>query len=159
LPSVENSTTVHVADLPTLAGKDLGKSRWIEITQDHITQFAELTGDRQWIHVDPERARTGPFGSTVAHGFFTVSLSSGLIFELLTVEGTTQILNYGLNRVRFPAPNPVGSRVRMSASCIAVDEVAGGYQTTFALTFEREGQAKPVAVAELLFRYYGPDAS
>jgi acyl dehydratase len=152
--SDENTTTVAVADLPTLAGKHLGHSRWVEITQRHIDTFADLTGDDQWIHVDPERAAFGPFGATVAHGFFTVSLSTVLLYELLDVEGATQILNYGLNRVRFPSPTPVGSRVRMSVTCTGVDEVSGGYQVTFALLFNRDGQEKPVCVAELLFRYY-----
>jgi acyl dehydratase len=151
------ATTVTVQSLPGLAGKDLGRSRWVEITQEQIDVFARLTGDEQWIHVDPERARSGPFGATVAHGFFTLSLSTGLLYELLHVEGASQILNYGLNRVRFPAPNPVGSRIRMALTCTAVDEVTGGYQVTFGLLFEREGQVKPVCVAELLFRYYLPE--
>jgi acyl dehydratase len=151
------ATTVSVESLPTLAGKHLGYSRWVEITQDQIDRFADLTGDRQWIHVDPARAATGPFGTTVAHGFFTMSLSSMLLFELVNVEGAAQVLNYGLNRVRFPAPNPVGGRIRMALACTDVAEVAGGYQVTFALTFEREGRQKPVCVAELLFRYYPPE--
>jgi acyl dehydratase len=151
-------TTVSVASLPTLAGKDLGQSRWVDITQDQIDQFANLTGDRQWIHVDPDRAAKGPFGTTVAHGFFTVSLSTVLLYEMVNVEGAAQILNYGLNRVRFPAPNPVGSRIRMAVTCNSVDEVAGGYQVAYGLTFERDGQAKPVCAAELLFRYYLPEA-
>jgi acyl dehydratase len=147
---------VHVTDLPTLKGKDIGHSRWVEITQDQISTFARLTGDEQWIHVDAERAAEGPFGSTIAHGFFALSLSTGFVYELLEVSGTTQILNYGLNRVRFTAPTPVGSRVRMGLKVTDVAEVAGGYQVTFGLTFEREGQEKPVCVAELLFRYYAP---
>jgi acyl dehydratase len=157
--SSSDATTVAVESLPTLAGKHLGYSRWVEITQDQITRFAELTGDEQWIHVDPERAAKGPFGSTVAHGFFTVSLSSKLLFEMVNVEGAAQILNYGLNRVRFPSPNPVDSRIRMAVAVNGVDEVSGGYQVTYGLTFEREGQEKPVAVAELLFRYYLPEKS
>ena len=152
-------TTVSVASLPTLTGKHLGQSRWLDITQDQIDQFADLTGDRQWILVDPERAAKGPFGATVAHGFFTVSLSTLLLYEMVNVEGAAQILNYGLNRVRFPSTNPAGSRIRMNVSVPSVEEVSGGYQTTFALTFEREGQDKPVCVAELLFRYYGPEES
>jgi acyl dehydratase len=153
----DQTTTVHVSDLPTLAGKDLGTSRWVEITQDHIDKFADLTGDRQWIHIDTERAKSSPYGTTLAHGFFTLSLSTVLLYELLEVEGTTSILNYGLNGVRFPSTNPAGSRVRMKVSVPTVEEVRGGYQITFALTFEREGQDKPVCVAELLFRYYGPE--
>ena len=153
-----SSTAVDVRELPSLAGKHLGHSRWLDVDQDQIDRFADLTGDRQWIHVDPQRASTGPFGATVAHGFFTLSLSTMLLYELVQVEGASQILNYGLNRVRFPSPNPVGSRIRMGVSCVDVAEVAGGYQVTFALTFEREGQQKPVCVAELLFRYYLPEA-
>ncbi len=150
-------TTVPVESLPTLAGEQLGHSRWVDITQDQIDRFADLTGDRQWIHVDPDRAAKGPFGTTVAHGFFTVSLSTVLLYEMVNVEGAAQILNYGLNRVRFPAPNPVGSRIRMAVICNSVDEVAGGYQVSYGLTFERDGQDKPVCAAELLFRYYLPE--
>jgi acyl dehydratase len=147
---------VEVTALPSLKGRDLGSSRWVEITQEQVSTFADLTGDDQWIHVDTERAKAGPFGTTIAHGFFVLSRSTGLLYELLEVRGTTQILNYGLNRVRFTAPTPVGSRIRMGLKVTDVAEVAGGYQVTFALTFEREGQEKPVCVAELLFRYYGP---
>ena len=159
MSSPNEPTTVPVESLPSLAGKDLGVSRWVEVTQEQIDQFAKLTGDEQWIHVDPERARSGPFGATLAHGFFTLSRSTGLLYELLHVEGASQILNYGLNRVRFPLTNPVGSRNRMALTCAAVDEVTGGYQVTFGLTWEREGQDKPVCVAELLFRYYLPEGS
>jgi len=150
---------VDVTELPTLKGRDLGSSRWWEVTQEHISTFAELTGDEQWIHVDTERARTGPFGTTIAHGFFVLSRSTGLLYELLEVRNATQILNYGLNRVRFTAPTPVGSRLRMGLKVTDVAEVAGGYQVTFGLTFERDGQQKPACVAELVFRYYGPEAS
>jgi acyl dehydratase len=106
--------------------------------------------------VDTERAQAGPFGTTIAHGFFVLSCSTGLLYELFEVRGGSQILNYGLNRVRFTAPTPVGSRIRMGLTVADVAEVSGGYQLTFTLTFEREGQEKPVCVAELLFRYYGP---
>jgi acyl dehydratase len=154
-----DTTTVSVAELPRLAGKHLGHSRWIDITQEQIDAFADLTGDRQWIHIDTERAAAGPFGSTIAHGFFILSLSTGLLYELLEVADASQILNYGLNKVRFTAPTPSGSRVRMGLAVIDVTEVGDAYQTAFGLTFEREGQPKPVCVAELLFRYYRPDAS
>jgi acyl dehydratase len=147
---------VDVTELPSLKGRDLGSSRWVEITQEQVSTFAALTGDDQWIHVDAERAKAGPFGTTIAHGFFVLSCSTGLLYELLEVRGTAQILNYGLNRVRFTAPTPVGSRIRMGLKVTDVGEVAAGYQVTFGLTFEREGQQKPVCVAELLFRYYGP---
>jgi acyl dehydratase len=105
-----------VAGLRERAGSSLGTSRWVTIDQEMVTAFANLSGDQQWIHVDPERARTGPFGATVAHGFFTLSLSTDLLWDIFTVDGFSVILNYGLNRVRFPAPTPVGSRVRMHAS-------------------------------------------
>jgi len=150
---------VHVTELPSLKGKDFGSSRWIQITQDDIDTFARLTGDEQWIHVDPDRAKQSPLGSTIAHGFFVLSRSTGLLYELINVQGTTQILNYGLNRVRFTAMTPVDSRIRLNLRIADVAEVAGGYQVTFGLTFEREGQEKPVCVAELLFRYYGPESS
>jgi len=153
------TTTVNVSDLPGIAGRDLGNSRWQDVTQQDIDTFAKLTGDEQWIHVDVERARSTPIGSTIAHGFFILSRSSKLLFELIDVEGATQILNYGLNRVRFTAMTSVNSRVRMNAKVNSVEEVKGGYQVTFGLTFEREGHEKPVCVAELLFRYYGPSAS
>jgi acyl dehydratase len=153
LSDIQHGTAVAVDELPNLAGKDLGVSRWVDISQEDIDRFAELTGDRQWIHIDPERARSSAFGSTVAHGFFTVSLSTVLVYELLDVKDAGQILNYGLNRVRFPAPTPAGSRVRMSARVASVDAVSGGYQVVYGLTFEREGGTKPVCVADLIFRY------
>jgi acyl dehydratase len=109
--------------------------------------------------VDTERAKAGPFGTTIAHGFLVLSCSTGLVYELLEVRNATQILNYGLNRVRFTAPTPVGSRLRMGLKVTDVAEVAGGYQVTFGLTFDRDAQQKPVCVAELVFRYYGPEAS
>jgi acyl dehydratase len=147
---------VDVTELPTLKGRDIGSSRWMTVTQEQINTFATLTGDEQWIHVDEERAKSSPNGTTIAHGFFVLSCSTGLLYELLEVRNTTQILNYGLNRVRFTAPTPVNSRIRMGLKVTDVAEVAGGYQVTFGLTFEREGQEKPVCVAELLFRYYAP---
>jgi acyl dehydratase len=149
---------VDVTELPALKGRDLGSSRWVEVTQEQVSTFATLTGDEQWIHVDTDRAKDGPFGTTIAHGFFVLSRSTGFLYELLEVRGGSQILNYGLNRVRFTAPTPVGSRIRMALKVTDVAEVAGGYQVTFGLTFEREGQEKPVCVAELLFRYYGPSS-
>jgi len=145
---------VKVDELPTLAGKRLGESDWQEITQDRVNRFADATGDHQWIHVDPSRAAQGPFGTTIAHGYLTLSMASGLIFDIVQVDGAASIVNYGTNKVRFPAPVPVGSRVRLVAQCTDVTEVTGGYQATLGLTFEREGADKPVCVAEILFRYY-----
>jgi acyl dehydratase len=151
LPS---NTSVKVDELPTLAGKRLGESDWQEITQERINQFADATGDHQWIHVDPQRAASGPFGTTIAHGYLTLSMASGLLFEILQVDGAAQIVNYGVGKVRFPAPVPVGSRIRLVAECTDVSDVKGGYQATLGLTFERDGGTKPVCVAEILFRYY-----
>ena len=145
--------------LESRVGQTVGVSDWKTVEQDEINTFARLTGDEQWIHVDAERAAAGPFGSTIAHGFFVLSCSTGLLYELLEVRNATQILNYGLNRVRFTAPTPVHSRMRMGLRVTDVAEVSGGYQVTFALTFEREGHEKPVCVAELLFRYYRPEAA
>ena len=146
---------VDVTELPTLKGRDIGTSRWMTVTQDQISTFATLTGDEQWIHVDEERAKAGPFGSTIAHGFFVLSCSTGLLYELLEVRGATQILNYGLNRVRFPAPARVGGRLRMGLEVKATERVGDSVQVLYGATFEVEGQPKPVCVAEVIFRYYG----
>jgi acyl dehydratase len=143
-----------VAGLRERAGSSLGTSRWVTIDQEMVTTFAYLSGDRQWIHIDPERARQGPFGTTVAHGFFTLSLSTALLEDIFTVEGVSMILNYGLNRVRFPAPTPVGSRTRMHASLAEVTDVAGGVQVVYHLEYEIDGKPKPNVVADLVFRYY-----
>ena len=134
-------------------GEVFGPSSWIEIPQDRINAFAEATDDHQWIHVDPARAANGPFGSTIAHGYLTLSLLPVASYEVIPREGRMSI-NYGLNRVRFPAPVPVGSRVRASFEVASVDEVDGGAQVTMTATVEREGGSKPVCVAEVVFRYY-----
>jgi acyl dehydratase len=143
-----------VTGLRERLGSSLGVSRWITVDQGMITAFADLTGDRQWIHVDPERASQGPFGVTVAHGFLTLSLSTDLLDDIFTVEDVTTILNYGLNRVRFPAPLPVGSRTRMGVSLAEVLEITGGIQVVYQLEYEIEGRGKPCCVADLVFRYY-----
>ena len=146
---------VHgVAGLQERAGSSLGTSRWVTVDQEMVTAFADHTGDRQWIHVDPERASQGPFGATVVHGFFTLSLSTGLLWEIFTVDDVSMILNYGLNRVRFPAPLPVGSRIRMHVSLPEVREIADGIQVVYHLEYETEGKEKPCCVADLVFRYY-----
>jgi acyl dehydratase len=135
----------------TEVGAEYGPTGWLEITQERIDAFAGATDDHQSIHVDPELAAAGPFGTTVAHGFLTLSLVVRLWNEVAPVhDGVT--LNYGLNRVRFPAPVPVGSRVRGRFRVESVEDVAGGTQATIAATIEREGSEKPVCVAELLFR-------
>jgi acyl dehydratase len=143
-----------VTGLRERAGSSLGTSRWITVDQEMVTTFADLTGDTQWIHVDPERAREGPFGSTVAHGFFTLGLGTGLLWDICTVEDVGMILNYGLNRVRFPAPMPVGSRIRVHVSLAEVTEIADGIQVVYHLEYEIEGKEKPPCVADLVFRYY-----
>ncbi|HET7477531.1 MAG TPA: MaoC family dehydratase [Dermatophilaceae bacterium] len=137
-----------------LAGTKLGVSRWERIDQESIDTFARLTGDEQWIHVDPERAKDGPFGSTVAHGFMTLGKSTGLLWDVAVVDGVGVILNYGLNKVRFPSPVRVGSRVRMHVSIAEVKEVQGGLEVVYHLEYETEGEAKPPCVADLVFRYY-----
>jgi acyl dehydratase len=119
-----------------------------------VTSFAELTGDTQWIHVDPDRARQGPFGGTVAHGFLTLSLSTALLYEVVTVDEVSVILNYGLNRVRFPAPVRVGSRVRMRVQLAEAEDLTGGVQVVYHLEYEVEGGSKPACIADLVFRYY-----
>ena len=144
-----------MAALRERAGSSLGTSRWITMDQDMVNAFAELSGDRQWIHVDPDRAKDGPFGTTVAHGFFTLSLSTDLLDDIFSIKGVGTIINYGLNRVRFPAPLPVGSRVCMHAAVAEAVEIQGGLQAVYHLEFEIEGQAKPCCVADLVFRYYG----
>jgi acyl dehydratase len=152
-----DATTVPAADLPTLAGRRLGTSGWHRVTQAQVNLFAEATGDHQWIHVDPERAASGPFAGTIAHGYLTLSLAPVLLAEIVQVTAVAQVVNYGVNRVRFPAPLPAGSQMRMTADCTDVAELPDGYQVTLGLTFERESSPKPVCVAETVFRFY-PEA-
>ena len=134
-------------------GLELGPSAWREVTQERIDAFAAATDDPQWIHVDAERAAAGPFGTTIAHGYLTLALLVPFSYELLPVEDAALSVNYGLNRVRFPAPVPSGSRVRARFRVEGVEEVAGGTQVTLGATVEREGAEKPVCVAELVFRF------
>jgi acyl dehydratase len=147
--------TVHgLEELKSLAGTELGTSDWIEITQDRINGFADATGDHQWIHTDPERAAAGPFGAPIAHGYLTLSLFIPLFTGLLEVEGVSTKVNYGLNKVRFPSPVRVGSRIRLTARLAEVEEVPGGLQITVDGTIEIEGGAKPAAVLQSLSRFY-----
>jgi acyl dehydratase len=141
-------------EVKAYAGKELGVSDWLEVTQAKIDAFAEVTGDDQWIHVDPERARQSPFGGTIAHGYFTLSLAPRFSYDMFSFAGFAFGINYGLNRVRFPAPMPVGGKVRMRAKLASVEDIPGGAQITTELTFEREGGEKPVCVAESLSRVY-----
>ncbi|WP_207840037.1 MaoC family dehydratase [Williamsia soli] len=150
--------TTHLSsidDLPGLVGADLGSSEWIDITQQRVNGFAEDTEDRQWIHTDPGRAaRDSPFGGPIAHGYLTLSLISAFWEQMLVVDGLSMAVNYGLNKVRFPAAVPVGSRVRMAASVSSVDAVDGGFQVVLKAVIEAEGVTKPVCVAEPVFRLY-----
>jgi acyl dehydratase len=149
------SITVNGLDeLKKLAGSDLGTSEWIEVTQERIDTFADATGDHQWIHVDPERAKDGPFGAPIAHGYLTLSLFIPLFTELLDVQGVTTKVNYGLNKVRFPSPVKVGSRIRLTGRLSEVEEVPGGVQITVDGAIEIEGGTKPAAVLQSLSRFY-----
>ena len=142
-----------VDELKACVGENMGTSDWLEITQDRVNLFAEATGDHQWIHVDPVKAKDGPFGGTIAHGYLTMSLGPVLLPQVVTVTGFSMALNYGLNKLRFPAPVPVGSKVRLSADLLDVEDVAGGVQVTYRLTFEVDGQDKPACVAEAVYRW------
>jgi acyl dehydratase len=144
----------HLADLAPRVGETLGTSAWIEVDQRRIDLFAEATGDHQWIHVDPARAAAGPFGTTIAHGFLTLSLLPEMFAGAFAVADTRMGVNYGLNRVRFTAPVPVGSRLRGRFRLLAYEPIAGGAQLTVEVTIEREGADKPVCVAESLTRRY-----
>ncbi|MET7987837.1 MULTISPECIES: MaoC family dehydratase [unclassified Streptomyces] len=150
----EPRTFATVDELRGAVGEQLGHTDWVEIEQKRIDLFAEATGDHQWIHVDPEKAATGPFGTTIAHGYLTLSLLPLFGPQLIRVEGVKMGVNYGTNKVRFPAPVPVGSRLRATATITAVDDVPGGVQVSVAFTVEREGGDKPVCVAESVSRYY-----
>ncbi|MFD6565754.1 MaoC family dehydratase [Micromonospora profundi] len=148
------TTTITYDQLAQLAGTDLGHSEYRTVTQDQVNLFADATDDHQWIHVDPERAKAGPFGAPIAHGFLTLSLAVPFWTELLEVKGVSTKVNYGLDKVRFPAPVVVGSRVRMQATIVEVVEVRGGYQLVVDQTIEIEGGAKPAVVARGLYRFY-----
>ena len=147
-------TISGIDELRAKVGEELGVSDWHEVTQEAINAFADATGDHQWIHVDPERAAQTPWGSTIAHGLYTLSLGPQFTFAMFTIEGFAFGLNYGYNKVRFPAPLPVNSRVRMRATLSSVDDVPGGVQLTVTQAFEREGEEKPVCVAESVARMY-----
>jgi acyl dehydratase len=150
------TTTTTMAEVSGLVGTELGSSDWFEVTQERVDTFADATGDHQWIHVDVERAKKeSPFGGPIAHGYLTLSLVVPLLWQVFVVTDTTMGVNYGLNKVRFPSPVPVGSRVRLTATLKDVEQVAGGLQLTFTVVIEREGGEKPVCIAEPVYRYYG----
>lgn len=142
----------HPSELLSMVGESLGTTDWVEIDQSRVDAFAENTEDRQWIHVDPERAATSPFGGPIAHGFLSLSLLSHFLEQLLDVRGIQMLVNYGLDRVRFPAPVPVGSRLRGVGTVASVTEVAGGHQVVLDITVQIEGVPKPACVAAFVVR-------
>lgn len=150
----EPTVATGVEGVKALVGKPLGYSAWHEVTQEQVDLFADATGDHQWIHVDPVRAKDGPFGTTIAHGFLTLSLIPMMLPQILRFEGFSMGVNYGLDRARFPAPVPVGSKVRATAVVDEATEIDGGVQTKLTVTFEVEGGDKPVCVAASLVRQY-----
>jgi acyl dehydratase len=152
-------TITGLDELKGAEGEVLGTSDWHEVTQKDIDAFADVTGDHQWIHVDVERAKETPFGGTIAHGYYTLSLAPRFTQQIWRLEGFAFAVNYGLNRVRFPAPLPVGDKVRMTAKLGNLEDVPGGAQITLELTFEREGGGKPVCVAETMARVYTGDTA
>ncbi len=140
--------------LRAVEGQHLGYSEWVTIDQDQVNLFAEATGDHQWIHVDPERAKAGPFGGPIAHGYLTLSLAPALMPQVIAATGFAMGVNYGCEKVRFPSPVPVGSQLRLGATLVSVTDVAGGVQCQYDLTFEVEGADKPSCVASVVYRYY-----
>ena len=138
-------------DLAACVGQEVAVSDWIAITQEQVNQFAEATGDHQWIHVDPSRAAVGPFGSTIAHGYLTLSLVPMLVSDVYEIDGVRMGVNYGVDKVRFPAPVPVGSELRAGIQLLSVEPGSGGYRVSDLITIERKGSDKPVCVVEALF--------
>jgi acyl dehydratase len=144
-----------LAELKTLIGEHIGYSEFLEIDQARVQLFADATGDQQWIHTDPERAKAqSPFGGPIAHGYLTLSLGPVLLPQIFSVGGIAMGVNYGANKVRFMAPVPVGAKLRAGVKVLAVDDIQGGAQVTLETTFETEGASKPSCVAEVIFRYY-----
>jgi acyl dehydratase len=146
-------TFANPEELAKAVGEQLGHSEWHTVDQDRVNGFADATGDHQWIHVDPERAKDGPFGGPIAHGYLTVSLSNLFLPQIVDVQGISAGVNYGVNKIRFPSPVPVGARVRGGAELAAVEDVKGGIQTTMVITIEIEGQDRPACIIESLSRY------
>ena len=144
-----------IDELKALVGEHIGYSDYMEISQERVNLFADATGDRQWIHIDVERAKKeSPFGGPIAHGFLTLSLAPVLLPKVMISTGFKLAVNYGCNKVRFMSPVPVGANLRLGVKVLSVDDIAGGIQTTYELTFEAEGAAKPSCVAECIFRNY-----
>ncbi|WP_019201814.1 MaoC family dehydratase [Tsukamurella sp. 1534] len=148
------TTTVHSpADLPGLAGTALGTTSWLTVDQERVNLFADATGDHQWIHVDPEKAAAGPYGRTIAHGYLTLSLAPLFVAEALVVENVRAAVNYGLNKVRFPAPVPVGARIRAAVELVSAQEKPAGIEAVIRLTYEVEGGDRPACIAETVVLY------
>ena len=143
-----------VDGLKAAVGEHLGYSEYFDVSQERVNQFAEATGDHQWIHVDVERAKTGPFGGPIAHGYLTLSLGPMLYPTVVRIEGFSMGVNYGANKVRFPSPVPVGSKIRLGVKLLEVEEIANGVQMTMEFTFECQGTSKSSCVAEIIFRSY-----
>ncbi len=143
-----------IDDLEARVGSHLGYSEWHDVTQDQVQLFADATGDQQWIHTDPERAKSGPFGGPIAHGYLTLSLAPALLAEAMSVEGVAMGVNYGCNKVRFTSPVPIGSRVRLGVELADVSRFEGGAQYVSKLTFEIENNDRPACVAEVIYRVY-----
>src|SRR5947209_3971666 len=152
-------TIETIDELKELVGQELGAGAWFEVTQERIDAFADISGDHQWIHVDPERAAATPFGGTIAHGYLTLSLLPAMSYEVIPHKEDGMALNYGLNRVRFPAPVPSGSRVRGTFHVDTIEEHDWGRQVTMTASVARQSGEKPVCVAELVFRYYSLPAA
>ena len=152
------TTTLKLAELEGTGERELGTSDWVEITQEQVNQFAEATGDHQWIHVDPERAKEGPFGRTIAHGYLTLSLLPQLLPQVMTIEDAVMGVNYGVEKIRFTNPVPVGSRVRLHAKLLGSDAKGAGRLNRIGVQIEIDGEAKPAMVGEVLFMAFGaPD--
>jgi len=144
----------HPNDLLEAVGQQLGPTDWLEMAQDRVNLFADATGDHQWIHVDPERAADGPFGATIAHGYLTLSLANLFLPQLMEVQDVSMGVNYGCDRVRFPAPVPVGSRIRGSGEVISAEEVKGGIQAVVRITVEIENSERPACIVDTISRFY-----
>jgi len=150
-----SARVVDVKDLKSHVGQELGVSDWYLVTQEEINKFADATHDHQWIHVDPERAKKeSPFGGPIAHGYYTLALAPHLLPQIIEVTGIRMGVNYGLNKLRFTSPVPIGKQLRLRAALNGIEDIAGGVQVAMGLTFEVEGAPKPACVAEALYRYY-----
>ncbi len=147
------TTVENPSDLIALTGQTLGTTDWFDVTQAEVNMFADATGDHQWIHTDPDRAKDGPFGRTIAHGYLTLALTSRILEQLVVVENMNAALNYGLNKVRFPSPVPVGSKMRATASVVSAQQKPAGLEVVFGLTYEVEGSARPACVADVVVLY------